>query len=90
MWRIWKYELGGPGLELVMMPRVHQILDVQAQNDRIVLWALVDDTAEPKAEVWLETIGTGWVVPIDVKAEGYIGTVQAGVYVWHVFQVPEP
>ena len=50
------------------------------------LWALVDD-AKPSEIRKISVVGTGW--NIDGNPGTYIGTVQDGMYVWHVFDATQ-
>lgn len=66
-----------------MMQRGAKILSVQIQGDRITLWAVVDTLAdEVPREINIR--GTGHALR-GVKPDSFIGTVQDGPYVWHVF-----
>lgn len=56
---IYKYELPKePGVHSVMMPRNPEVLGVDTQNGRIVLWAIVGK-AEPDVPVWFQVAWTG-------------------------------
>ena len=87
MQAIWKFPMV-IGDNHITMPAHSQVLCVQAQYDRPVLWALVfdtDDTA-PKTIRTFHTYGTGHKRE---SIEGrYIGTYQleGGALVFHVFE----
>lgn len=80
---IWKYSipLGRITLE---MPQDSKILHVALQNDTICLWALVEPTAKKSGRTF-QVVGTGHLcIESD---ETYLGTVQIGQFVWHVFEL---
>lgn len=56
-----------------------RILTAQMQHGKIRVW-YEHGINDKEYEVWV--VGTGW--PIEADAE-YIGTVQDGIYVWHVY-----
>jgi hypothetical protein len=69
---------------VVDMPCGAQILDVQVQNDKICLWAIVESTEKFEARKFF-VVGTGH--PLPPNAGAHIGTVQSkGPFVWHVFE----
>ena len=85
-WTIWKLTLPDhPGLCTLAMPKGAQVLSVQAQADRAVLWALVDPEAEREAREFRMLL-TG----DEFRQEplSHLGTVQLhdGRYVLHVFE----
>lgn len=59
-----------------------KFLCAQMQNRLITLWAEVD-ASRPKRRVTVFIVGTGREVPCNAKH--YLGTVQDGAYVWHVY-----
>ena len=82
---IHKYGLfpGVDGNVKVLIPKGFKILSLQNQNNNICLWALAD-TNEELIEVKFIVCGTGHDCT-NVQYKKYVGTVQVGVYVWHVF-----
>ena len=66
------------------MPQGAEILCLQIQNDNVCLWAKCDVEA-PKETRLIVIIGTGHPVDDHRDEYAYIGTVQAGPFVWHVF-----
>jgi hypothetical protein len=81
---IWKYQISIGPVRVVDMPTDAEILTVQMQDSVLTLWALLDPTSWPKSRRF-EVYGTGH--PIDYPHElKYIGTVQDGPLVWHVFE----
>lgn len=83
MQTIYKYPLEIRDVQIIEMPPRAKLLSVQCQNKTLCLWALVDNSHVTKSPRTIEIRGTGH------SCEGlegkYIGTVQIGNYVWHVF-----
>ncbi|HYI66345.1 MAG TPA: hypothetical protein VEW95_05440 [Candidatus Limnocylindrales bacterium] len=75
----------------VQMPRGAEILHVDAQGDRMFVWALVDPTAA-LARYSFVVLPTGAEVTWPVGLVPHIGTVlmRGGSLVWHVFSDREP
>lgn len=67
----------------IPMPEGAEVLTVQIQNGEPHIWALVD-TEKPRKLRSFEIVGTGQ--PADNLGR-YVGTVQDGSFVWHVFEV---
>lgn len=80
---IYKYPLILEGRQTLALPLMFFTpLDVQFQGDQLCLWALV----EPDSQTFTVDIyiyGTGQTIP-GLPGE-YLGTVQQGQFVWHVF-----
>lgn len=70
------------------MPAGADILKVNMTADGAMLWASVDPT-QPSETRYLVTRATGEEYEADVDIE-YLGTVFAGITVWHVFEVEAP
>ena len=83
---IFKYEITVQDLQYVEMPAGAHILCVQVQGGYPCLWAAVD-TSHGRERRMIEIIGTG--NPMSVHCRCYIGTFQAGNFVWHVFERTE-
>jgi hypothetical protein len=82
MKKVFKYELQGKDV-ILKLPLGAEILNVQLQNDRPVLWALVDpNNVEVGRSICI--VGTGWDVEDNMK---YINTYMEGYFVWHVFEI---
>ncbi len=81
MQQIWKFPLLSAA-EAIKIPRGARILDVQLQNDRPCLWALVTPAAELVARA-IHICGTG--SDLLGGTENYLATFQQGPFVWHVF-----
>jgi len=79
---IWKFPIHLTDEQEVTMPKNAVVLAVQYQEGAITLWAKVDsDEADEHRRVSIR--GTGG--RLGSEAGPYIGTVQRGQYVWHVF-----
>lgn len=77
---IYKYDLIH---HKVTMPDCAEFLDVQIQNDRPVLWAKVS-LSNPMREYEFIFVATGEQIEDGYR---YIGTVQQGGLVWHLFVI---
>ena len=82
---IWKYELPlGPESEFVIgIPEGAKVLCVQPQAVEICMWVQVCPEHENENRTFV-VHGTGH--PIESVGKTYIGTVQIGPLVWHVFE----
>lgn len=80
---IFKYEIDLTPYQLLKLPEGFKPLSVQMQNDRIMLWAEVD-TGAPVKQFPFWMFGTGHEIP-PVGVGDYIGTVQMGNFVWHLY-----
>jgi len=80
---IWKFPLAVTDVQDVPMPADAQVASVQLQGGQLMAWALVSPDA-PIVNRRFRVIGTGNPVP-DV-AMTYRGSVQMGLFVWHVFE----
>ncbi len=83
---IWKFTLQLKEEQTIRIPSIHEILSVQVQGDTICLWAIVYPDEKP-VDKRITICGTGHDCPFPTRAAAwcYIGTVQTGHYVWHVF-----
>lgn len=83
---IWKFEVPLLGENAIDMPRGARILSVQVQDHRPYVWAVVDP-AKPVVRRGLRWFATG---ESRVNAHApFIGTVQLGSYVFHLFDFGE-
>lgn len=83
---IWRYSLRLVNEQEIDLPGHVSPLSVQIQNDEIVLWAIVNPGSQ-KYHRKVFIVGTGHALP-DVVLHPYtkyVGTVQQGALVWHVF-----
>jgi hypothetical protein len=62
-----------------------KILTAQVQGENICLWYLTETTAPPHQARTIYICGTGHEAPHPDDAR-YIGSVQHGLFVWHVFE----
>jgi len=87
---IWKFEVPILDEFTLRMPEGAKVLSVGEQWGTLVLWALVDPTAEC-VDKRFAVRGTGHPTH-DLSAEDYIGTAitGGGSLVWHVFGVMDP
>lgn len=82
---IWKYPLDVTGTIDIPMPRGAVVLDVQAQHNTVVLWALVDPALSLEVRRF-SVYGTGIEIEGDPGID--LATVQlfGGSLVLHVFE----
>lgn len=81
---IWKFQIGKLGKSTLQIPEGYQVLDFQMQDRVPCLWVLIDLRSKAqKAEFLL--VGTG--NPFDEGDVKYVGTVQDGGLVWHLFDL---
>jgi len=86
---IWKFPLELTDRQSVGMLAGAEILSVQIQGATVCLWAIVEPSGQREERVF-EIIGTGqtvWPTEPDRQVRKYIGTVQQGPWVWHVFEL---
>lgn len=69
---------------ILVVPAGAIFRSVQIQNDEITVWYECN-TEQPMEQRHLRIYGTGH--EMDVMLRQYIGTMQAGPYVWHVYEV---
>lgn len=84
---IWKFPLHPSDVSEINMPRGANVLCVQMQGELPTLWAEVN-TAALNVTRTFAVYGIGH--PLHVGARSYIGTVQDGPFVWHVYELVEP
>ena len=83
MTTIWKYPLELTDQNAVSMPLGSHLLCVAMQHGVPTLWALLNPEAV-RAHRIIRIVGTGHPMP-DWPGAAYIGAVQVGDFVWHVF-----
>lgn len=69
----------------ILLPSGFKYLDIQVQDGKLVLWALVDRDVESSQIVTLYTHGTGIPVEDESTVKTYLKTVRDGRFVWHIF-----
>lgn len=81
---VWKFRINGQGSQIqVQMPRDAKILYFAQQDGQLTIWAEVDPEATMEWRA-LQIVGTGHSVPHEGK---YIGSLQDGVFVWHLYDL---
>ena len=84
---IWKYGLEITSEQSILMPMDSIPLHVGVQGSNLVMWVQVDPTA-PTVKRVIRVFGTGQPIPTDVT-HWYVGSVQIGFFVWHVYDEGE-
>jgi hypothetical protein len=82
--KIWKIELTKERTQLVKMPEKSEIMDIQMQNGKPVMWFLTNPESK-EIEVKINMYGTGWETHENTSKDEYLSTVQDGELVWHFF-----
>lgn len=82
---IWKFELT-PGNVVIPMPKGARIISTGNQNGKIVVWAIVDPTAE-KVDRLILCLPTGAPIVPKIEVMPFLGTLQfdGGSFIIHVF-----
>lgn len=82
---IWKYEfdLRKGDRHSFTMPHGARPICIQMQGELICLWAEVDPRESFESRTF-RIVGTGH--PLPPQQRSYIGTVQAGPFVWHIYE----
>jgi hypothetical protein len=65
-----------------------EIIKVDIQRSRICLWAVHHAVDHPRHERQFVIVATGQESP-HIYKRTHIGTIQDGVFVWHIFEVME-
>lgn len=60
-------------------------LSVGLQGDTCVVWMQVDTEQKQRTAINLYSVGTGFGCLPDVPGLRYIGRIDQGPYVWHIF-----
>lgn len=82
---IWKFPLLVVGEQVISVPVGSVPISAQFQRGTLCLWAFVETEAET-VEQTIHIYGTGGLLPDDDPGI-YVGTVQEGDFVWHVYWV---
>lgn len=82
--QIFKYELPVEDNVTVSMPKDARIISAQSQRGAVTIWAEVEPDA-PRVNRRFRVVGTGH--RFDGTGLRHVGTVQAGLFVWHVYEV---
>ena len=84
--KIYKYEIEVTDQQTLQLPQQAEILSIQLQDGKIVLWALVDDKCELiKDNRFIECYGTGHEID-DASELLFLDTIQYRGGVWHFFE----
>lgn len=80
---IWKFSLQIIGINLIKMPDPAKILSTDIQYGYIMIWVMVDTETKSsqKRKIVVHPTGNS---PESIGGE-FVGTVQEGGFVWHVF-----
>ena len=82
---IYKYTLKIVEKQTIAMPATGTILHIEAQGDKLCLWAEIETTFT-KGERTFVLFGTGVALPPECQLPNYVGTVQIRPFVWHVYE----
>lgn len=83
---IYKYELEIVDSQTLMLPIAFEVLTVEAQQDRLCLWAMVDPEEKELSPVTIMIKGTGHKITDDEWANFYyLKSVHTPPFVWHIF-----
>jgi hypothetical protein len=82
---IWKYTFEIVDVFEIEMPVGAKVLTVQLQGGQPCMWAEVNPLA-PTERVQFRVIGTGH----SFTPTKYVGTIQTGMFVWHVYEGIDP
>ncbi len=84
MKQIYKYKHVAVAINITLnIPEDAKFLSLQMQNSFLCFWFLVNPENHKKRR-YFRIFGTGW--DFDDSHLEYIGTVQDGSFVWHVFE----
>jgi len=81
---IWKFEIPIESAFSLSMPRASEIIAFQTQKNRAYIWAIVFTNMCSVLRKF-EMYGTGY--GLRPNPGRYIGTIQNGGYVWHLFEI---
>lgn len=71
--------------QLIYVPGYWQLLDIQMQNGKCMLWASIVE-GESTSVLQVDIVPTGGGIPVDVSLINYKRTVQeVHELVWHIF-----
>jgi len=79
---IWKYKLDIVDEQFIEMHQYSKLLSVAMQGNELCLWAVVEPERD-MGTVQIRIFGTG--NPVYFGSLPFLGTVQEGRFVWHVF-----
>ncbi len=83
---IYKYTLKIVEKQTIAMPATGTILHIEAQGDKLCLWAEIETTFKIGQRTFC-LFGTGRALPPECQLPDYVGTVLIGPLVWHVYEI---
>ena len=87
--KIYKYEIKITDEQFIKIPNLREVLDVQTQgdgiNERLVLWAMVDECMSFYIGVNLYVVATGQEFNDITPPKTYLRTFQSEGFVGHVY-----
>lgn len=86
--KIYKYNVAIKDTQIIEMPEDSRILCVQNQNDKVIIWAIVDENKKNVKRKFV-LYGTGHEMKDSYGCHQYVGTFQihGGSFVGHLFEV---
>ncbi len=89
MKEIWKYTLPLTDYPVVSMQKGARVLSVGVQHGEVQVWALVDPEAPTELRRF-RVAGTGHtLLEEEFVSLRFLGMVQMGAFVWHIFEYQE-
>lgn len=82
---IFKYELPLKDEFELELPEGHELCDIQAVDDKIFMWALIDIHA-PLIKRFFKIVGTGEIIRDITKLYFLKTVVMKNGFVWHIFE----
>jgi len=83
--KIFKYEIPIKDTFNLELPAHSKILSLQLQNEKPYIWVLHDENKVLKHR-YFTIVGTGHEIEYHPDVMIYIGTIQMGSLVWHLFE----
>jgi len=82
--KIYKYELSFENRTFVRMPEKSEIMDIQIQDGKPVMWAMVE-TDSKEIVVRINSLFTGQGMQLESTRNEYLATIQHEGLVYHFF-----
>ena len=82
--KIFKYDLSFESRTFIRMPEDSEIMDIQIQNGKPVMWAMVDPESK-EIVVRINRLFTGQGMQLEATHNEYLGTIQYEGLVYHYF-----
>lgn len=83
---VWKFPIVLGELIEIEMPAEAAILRAGIQDGNYFFWAFVN-TEQPMCLRRFRILGTGHQLPEGMGLRHYVGTIQDGQFVWHIFSL---